>query len=310
MIDTHYDLLTILYLESLNNDFSYTEEFKKSFNKNNVTGIIANLYFMNEKEMKDELKITLGKSFNVTDMFKKATTLFKEHINIDKVLFSIEGCDYIKDEKELEELYNLGLRSILLVWNNKNKYGSGSRSESGLTKKGRIFLKKAIDLGITIDLSHMNKNTFWDTINLIKEEKKKGKKVNVIASHSNCYKICKTKRNLDDEQIKAIKEVDGIMSLVSYGPFIDEEEKDKEKLKEKYIDHIKYAVDILGTNNVSVATDDMSFTKIIDSKKGNDNNIFNYKNIKTELKNLLKEYYNEEEIEKILYKNIENEYWR
>ena len=51
MIDTHYDLLTLLYIESLNNDYSYTEEFKKNFNKNNVTGIFANLYFMDKNEI-------------------------------------------------------------------------------------------------------------------------------------------------------------------------------------------------------------------------------------------------------------------
>ncbi len=309
MIDTHYDLLTILYIESLNNDFSYTEEFKKNFNKDNVNGIIANLYFMKKDEMKDELGIDITKEFSVVDMFKKATDLFKEKINIDKVLFSIEGCDYIKDESELEELYNLGLRNILLVWNNKNKYGSGIRSDNGLTEEGKRFLRKAMDLGISIDLSHMNKNTFWDTINLIKEEKSKGNNVKVIASHSNCYSLCQNPRNLDDDQIKALKEVGGIMSLVSFGPFVDSEETDKEKLKEKYIKHIQHAVDILGLDNVSVATDDMNFTKILDSKTET-RNIFDYKNIKEELTNLLKKDYNEEGIEKILYKNIKNKYWR
>ena len=309
MIDTHYDLLTILYIESLNNNYSYIEEFKKNFNESNVTGIIANLYFMKKDEMKNELGIDITKDFNVVDMFNKATNLFKEKINIDKVLFSIEGCDYIKDESELEELYNLGLRNILLVWNNKNKYGSGIKSEMGLTEEGKIFLRKAIDLGISIDVSHMNKNTFWDTIELIKEEKRKGHNVNVIASHSNCYNLCNNPRNLDDEQIEALKEVNATMSLVSFGPFIDTKETDKEKLKEKYINHINHAVDILGIDNVSVATDDMDFTKILDSKTET-RNIFNYKNVKEELTNLLKKYYNEDETKKILYKNIENKYWR
>ena len=69
-----------------------------------------------------------------------------------------------------EKLYSLGLRNILLVWNNPNKYGSGNMGDYGLTEAGVEFLKKAIDLGITIDLSHMNDNTFWDTIKLLKEQ--------------------------------------------------------------------------------------------------------------------------------------------
>ena len=70
---------------------------------------------------------------------------FKKYLPNTKVLFSIEGCDYINDIDELEELYKLGLRSILLVWNNPNKYGSGNRSDYGLTEEGREFIIKAID---------------------------------------------------------------------------------------------------------------------------------------------------------------------
>ena len=308
MIDTHYDLLYVLYTEYLKNDYSYTEKFKNNFNKNNVTGLIANLYFMKKEEMQEELGKYYQDDINVLEMFKKSIELYKEKINIDKTIFSIEGCDYIKDEEELEELYKLGLRNILLVWNNKNKYGSGPRSDIGLTEKGKSFLKKAIDLGIIIDLSHMNKNTFWDTIKLIKDINKT-KEVKVIASHSNCYELCHNPRNLDDKQIRALGEVGGIMSLVSYGPFVDEIEEDKEKLKNKYIKHIIHAVDILGIDNVSLATDDMTFTEILE-REYEDRNIFDYKNVKEEIKSLLKKYYNEEETEKILYKNIKNKYWR
>ena len=55
---------------------------------------------------------------------------------------SIEFKDYsedIEDTDELETLFNLGLRNILLVWNNPNKYGSGNVSTYGLTDEGREF---------------------------------------------------------------------------------------------------------------------------------------------------------------------------
>ena len=65
-------------------------------------------------------------------MFKISTNLFKEYFPDKKVIYSIEGCDYIKDLEELENLYKLGLRNILLVWNNENKYGSGNKSDKGV----------------------------------------------------------------------------------------------------------------------------------------------------------------------------------
>ena len=111
MIDLHYDLLSILYQCYLRMDFSYIDKIKNYFREDNVSGVIANLYFMNEEEMKEELGDNYGE-IDVVDMFKISTNLFKEHFpNLD-VIFSIEGCDYIKDTKELEELYKLGLRNI------------------------------------------------------------------------------------------------------------------------------------------------------------------------------------------------------
>ena len=296
MIDTHYDLLTILYCCYMKKDFTYINKIRKDFE--NIDGLIANLYFMSKDEMKDELDI---EDIDVYQMFKISTNLFKEYFPDKKVIYSIEGCDYIKDLEELENLYKLGLRNILLVWNNENKYGSGNKSDKGLTELGKEFIKKAVSLGISIDLSHMNKNTFWETISLLEELKSNGEKVKVIASHSNCYSLCKNKRNLDDEQILAIKRLDGIIGLVSYGPFINKKEKD---LEENFLKHIRYVEDLIGIDNIAVATDNMDFAKEL-FNIDEDISLYNHKNIKSKLTKLLSSYYNEDEINKILFKNIE-----
>ena len=154
MIDMHYDLLSILYYCYLRNDFRYIETLRKNFNDNNVNGVIANLYFMSEEEMKDEM---LGKKIDAVEMFKISTSLFKKFFPNLKALFSIEGCDYIKDINELEKLKNLGLSSILLVWNNKNKYGGGTFFKGGLTNEGKVFIKKAIELGICKQIEAIKK---------------------------------------------------------------------------------------------------------------------------------------------------------
>ena len=296
MIDTHYDLLTILYCCYMKKDFTYINKIRKVFE--NIDGLIANLYFMSKDEMKDELDI---EDIDVYQMFKISTNLFKEYFPDKKVIYSIEGCDYIKDLEELENLYKLGLRNILLVWNNENKYGSGNKSDKGLTELGKEFIKKAVSLGISIDLSHMNKNTFWETISLLEELKSNGEKVKVIASHSNCYSLCKNKRNLDDEQILAIKKLDGIIGLVSYGPFINKKEKD---LEENFLKHIRYVEDLIGIDNIAIATDNMDFAKEL-FNVDEEVSLYNHKNIKSKLTKLLSSYYNEDEINKILFKNIE-----
>ena len=296
MIDLHHDLLSIMYYSYIRRDYSYLDSWIKNFREDNVSGLLANLYFMNE----DEMKIEIGdREINVLDMFRISTKMFKTYLPDEDVIFSIEGCDYIKDTNELEELYKLGLRNILLVWNNPNKYGSGNRSDYGLTELGKEFIIKAIDLGISIDLSHMNKKTFYDTIDLIKEQKDLGKEVKVIASHSNCYSICHHERNLDDDQIKALGSVGGLLGLVSYSEFVSDTYSD---LEETYLSHINHAVDILGIDNVCVSSDDMNFAKVLFDEMYL--MTFDYSSINKDLRELLSTKYTEEEIDKIMYKNI------
>ncbi|MBQ6323986.1 MAG: membrane dipeptidase [Bacilli bacterium] len=300
MIDLHHDLLSIMYYSYLRGDYGYLEEWIKNFNSDNVSGLLANLYFMSL----DEMDVELGtKDFNVVEMFEKSVSIFKKYLPDEKVIFSIEGCDYINDISELEELYNLGLRNILLVWNCPNKYGSGNRGDYGLTDLGREFLIKAIDLGISIDMSHMNKKTFSDTIELIREQKKLGKDVKVIASHSNCFEICHHERNLDDEQLRELKSVDGLLGLVAYGPFVSDSEDDD--LSSRYLEHIERAIAILGIDNIGVSTDDMVFAReLFDEDFGK--MVFSYHTVKEDLEKLLSQKFTKDEIERIMYRNVEN----
>ena len=300
MIDMHQDLLSIMYYCELHNRYDYLEEWIKNFNFSNVSGVIANLYYMSKEEMRKELG---DKEIDVFSMFMKSTLLFNKYLPNCNCVFSIEGCDYIEDVGELEDLYNLGLRNILLVWNEPNKYGSGNRGDYGLTDLGKEFLIKAIDLGISIDLSHMNKKTFYDTIELIKSEKEKGKMVKVIASHSNCFDVYNYERNLDDLQLEALKSVDGILGLVGYSVFVGDESK------EKYLEHIIHAVDIMGIDNVGVSSDDMTFSiELFNEDFGP--MTFKYDKIKEELMDLLLSKYSQEDVEKILYKNVYNKLFK
>lgn len=302
MIDMHYDLLSVLYYCYLRNDFRYVKELQGYFNDRNVHGIVANLYFMSEEEMQREMK---GRKIDVVEMFKISTELFRKYFpNLD-VVFSIEGCDFIKNIDELRKLYELGLRSILLVWNNKNKYGGGTYATGGLTEEGKKFIWEAINLGITIDLSHMNRETFEDTVSILKEAKNKSLNPKVIVSHSDVYELFNHPRNITDEQIKMLKEFKPVMGLVSYSMFLTDKDEEIEVLKDKYLNHIKHVIDILGINCVGISSDDMEYDSIL---LGNpvENIIFPYKDLKKEIYNLLIKEFSIEEVNKIMELNIKN----
>lgn len=314
MFDTHYDLLTKLYISYKRNDFSYIEKWIKNYSFNNVKGLIANLCFMSQKEMKEEYDINYyNDGDSVIDIFRISIELLKKYIPEDIIVFtSIEGCDFLNDENDLIELKKLGLNAILPVWNSKNKFGSGNRSDDGLTKLGEKLISKAVELNIGIDLSHTNQKTFWDIINYLKNNNLNPV---IYASHSNVRSLCNRDRNLEDEQIKAIYELGGFVGVMSnsgfvtYGGYSEREKRigtpdyDKyiEYLKYQYIKHIIHIHKLTGNiESVCVSTDDMGFCELDDYKE---TNIFDYNNIKEDLRKRLLEYYNEEEVNKIMYEN-------
>lgn len=305
MVDTHYDLLTICYTCYLKNDYSKIEKIASEINNNkgNIKCIFANLYFMSKEEMIDELGYNYYREdISVLDMFKISKNILEHYLpNID-FIYSIEGCDYL-DINDLENLYNEGLRSIVLVWNTQNKYGSGNRTKSGLTIEGINFLNKAIELGIGIDLSHANEETFYGMIEVINENKKQGKDVICYASHSNSRTLCNRERNLNDKQLEEIKRVDGLVGVFSNINFITKESNlNYEEKCNLYLNHISYIQSIIGIDSVMLSTDDMNFMSDIDIEY-KDLPIYNYGKIYMEVLNTLQKKYNFEDIERIMYKN-------
>lgn len=313
MFDMHYDLLSVAYCCYLKGDYSYLEEWCKAYRDNNVRGVVGNLYFMSLDEMKEELHPNYYREdVSVCDMFRISTNIIKEMLPDTELMFSIEGCDFL-DVSDLEELYDMGLRNILPVWNNQNEYGSGNRSQEGLTEKGKKLLDKAISLGISIDLSHANRETFDDVISYLKEKKEAGEEFFVMASHSNARSICNRERNLDDDQIIAIKELDGLVGIFSNRNFIVPNEiKDQATQEEKeayHLSHIEHVVDLIGVDHVGVATDDMDFCKDADYEYG-EVQIYPYGEIASNLRRVLGKRYENFEVAKIMYGNMKDRYDR
>lgn len=311
MFDMHYDLLSVAYVAYLKNDYIELIKWCENYQKNNVRGVIANLYFMSKEEMKQELHPNYYvDGVSVIEMFQKSKELIETFLPETEIIYSIEGCDYLEVE-DLDALYELGLRNILPVWNEKNKYGSGNRTKDGLTPAGKILLDKAIELNIAIDLSHTNEKTYEDCISYLKEKRKSNKEFIVWASHSNCRSLCDRERNLTDEQLKEMKNINGMVGALSNRNFVvSEEEKNTVTENQKriqYIDHINRLVFLLGIDRVGVSTDDMNFCKDADSEYG-EVAIYDYRTVAYTLRHDLATYYNDTQIEKIMYSNVKSKY--
>lgn len=131
-------------------------------------------------------------------------------------LLTLEGVDAIgNDLQKLSILYELGVRSIGLTWNNANLAadGAGEKRGAGLTSFGSEIIAFNNDRQILTDVSHLSEKAFWDVIQ---------EAAYPIASHSNSKSLCNHVRNLTDEQAKALFAKNGMIHVVYHPPFLKE----------------------------------------------------------------------------------------
>ena len=129
-------------------------------------------------------------------------------------MLTLEGVDVIgNDITKLHILYQLGVRSVGLTWNNANLAadGSGEPRGGGLTLFGKEIVYWNNEHRVLTDVSHLCDRSFWDVIEIAKYP---------IASHSNSRKICNHARNLTDEQARALFNRRGMVHVVFYPDFI------------------------------------------------------------------------------------------
>lgn len=126
----------------------------------------------------------------------------------------IEGAEPIDENlNALEVFYQAGLRSIGPVWSRPTVFGHGvpfrfpasPDTGPGLTDAGKALVKACNELGIAIDLSHLNEKGFWDVARLSTAP--------LIATHSNAHAVCPHSRNLTDLQLAAIRESGGMVGI-------------------------------------------------------------------------------------------------
>lgn len=170
-----------------------------------------------------------------------------------KALLTIEGMCGIQDhvEEKINWLYEQGVRIASLCWNEENALATGTRGNSnrGLTQLGIQAVKKMNELHMLIDVSHTNKKTFEDIVRYSED--------NVIATHSNAYRLCPHVRNLDDEQLKAIKKKHGLVGIVCAPLFVHELEQYQDL--EHLIQHIEYIKQQIGIEALALGFDYMDF---------------------------------------------------
>ncbi|MGE5485886.1 MAG: dipeptidase [Ignavibacteriales bacterium] len=162
------------------------------------------------------------------------------------VVLSVEGLGSVSTSAEmLNLLHHFGVRIASLTWNEKNVLAGGvaSPGATGLTPLGKESIRKMVDLGIILDVSHLNVHSFWDVLEASTRP--------VIASHSNARALCDVPRNLTDDQMKAVARTGGVIGINAWPSFIDASRPSMER----YLDHVEYVADLVGIDHVALGFD-------------------------------------------------------
>jgi membrane dipeptidase len=164
------------------------------------------------------------------------------------LVLNIEGGEILGTDLFMVDLiYRLGVRSIGLTWNERNAIADGvgeSLSRGGLSNFGFQVIKRMNELGIMIDVSHLNEAGFWDVINHTTQP--------IIASHSCARTLCDHPRNLNDQQLKALAENQGVIGVNFCQDFLS---PDGQASIDDVVKHICYIAETAGVDNVAFGSD-------------------------------------------------------
>lgn len=238
-----------------------------------------------------------------------------------------------KDLANIQYFFDRGIRYATLTHGKDNQICDSSYDTTGtwggLSDYGRTVVAEMNRVGIMVDISHVDDDTFYQVMELSKAP--------CIASHSSCrYFTPGFERNMNDDMIKKLGEKGGVIQINYGSSFLDSavvqankardaklkmtleeaglkesdeaakaviEKFNQENPKsyatlERVVDHIDHVVQLAGIDHVGIGTD---YDGVGDSLPTGLKDVSSYPNLIFEL---LKRGYSEEDIEKICSKNV------
>ncbi len=197
--------------------------------------------------------------------------------------------------EEVAEWARRGIRYLGITHLGNNQFGGSSNpnpklgdpaDDPGLSDAGKALVKALNENGIILDVSHVGRRTMLEATRLSRAP--------VIASHSSAMSVHDNPRNLDDEQLDAIRKSGGVAQMVAYRDYVAEASPEIRagvgelvkkylsqgwtratpeqlaafktgvlELRQQYpditvahfVDHIDYAVRRIGIEHVGIASD-------------------------------------------------------
>lgn len=157
-------------------------------------------------------------------------------------ILTVENLGFIEDVSELEFLFSEGVKMASLVWNIENKLAFPNGTCGGLKPLGREVVDNLDRLKIIVDISHLSDDGAAEIL--------AGRKIPVVASHSDAKSVCDVPRNLSDDLIKKIADCGGVVGVNFCKKFLGEGET-----FERVFAHVSHIIGVGGEDAVAIGSD-------------------------------------------------------
>ena len=136
-----------------------------------------------------------------------------------------------------------GVKMVSLTWNGENRWATGCEGglKCGLTTAGKNAVRRMQEVGMILDLAHLNRYGFWQVCSMTDRP--------LAVSHTACAAIYPCRRNLTDRQFQAIKQRNGLVGLDFCESHLGEQTIDR------FIVHLEHFLALGGKRTVALGTD-------------------------------------------------------
>jgi len=266
VVDAHLDLAAEVYARHLAGERDVVERcYSEHFQAAGLQVIVSSIYVFTS-ELSDGLHKAMAQIAAlkedmepIMDCIQVVTSRkeLDETLKAGKIaiLLSLEGLDPLgTDLYLLRAFYDLGVRGAGLTWSRPNAFAVGCCKASefkeipgGLTALGREGVAKMEDLGMYVDVSHLNNEGFADLLQCAHKP--------FLASHSNAWSVHPNYRNLRDDQIKALAERGGVIGLNANRYIAGISPEKKEMVLHRLCEHVEHLVAKAGAGHVGYGFD-------------------------------------------------------
>lgn len=264
VVDAHLDLAGELLLHRKNGEKDVLRKhYLHKFQAAGIRLVVSSVYVENQYLPEMGLRVALEQISVLLEEIdaNEEFLLVKTKEDLERVLLEnrigvllyLEGMDFLgTDVALLRLLWEIGIRGASLTWSRRNALATGcctanklEQISGGLSADGIKMVQKMEEMGMFLDVSHLNDDGFEDICRIAKKP--------FLATHSNSRSIYFNYRNLTDEQMKKLAAQGGIMGINNC-TYIAGCRQDQGAIWQ-LCRHIEYEVALIGADKVGYGFD-------------------------------------------------------